>query len=109
MSKMFVGVLIFLALGSVSLADSPTRPDRHPCTKEQIPLTTEKAVVQAVECLYKGRVAKVTRVDGRNGSWFYQLRILISGGRVKTVDVNPETGLPLDSAELEAVYEALNR
>lgn len=76
---------------------------RHPCTGESIPLTTEKSVVAAIECLYDARVAKVSKVDGIGNSWFYQLRILSANGRVKTIDVNPETGLPLDSAELEAL------
>ena len=106
MIKMIGGLLVFLTLSVVCLAD---RPSKHPCTQESIPLTTEKSVVKAIECLYQGRVAKVTKVDGRNGTWFYQLRILISGGRVKTVDVNPQTGLPMDTAELEKVYETVNR
>ncbi len=97
-----IGVLLMLVLGSVSFADD-ARPDRHPCTNESIPLTSEKSVVKAIECLYQGRVAKVTQVRDKNGSWHYELRILISGGRIKTIDVDPETGLPLDPAELEAV------
>jgi hypothetical protein len=98
-----IGGLIFtLAISIIVIADDAAWPKEHPCTGEQIPLTTEKSVVLAIECLYKGRVAKVKKVDASDG-WYYELRILISGGRIKTLDVHPETGLPLDPAELEAI------
>ena len=106
MTKFFGGMILILCLSAASYAADLTE---HPCTHEKIPLTTEKAVVQAVECLYQGRVAKVSQIKGDQGDWYYQLRILISGGRIKTVDVNPETGLPLDPAELEILYETINR
>jgi hypothetical protein len=109
MIRMIGGMLLLMCLGSTSFAGDRSRPEQHPCTHERIPLATEKAVVKAVECLYQGRVVKVTQTKGDQGFWYYQLRILISGGRIKTVDVNPETGLPIDPAELEAVYEAVNR
>lgn len=109
MFRMIAGLLFSFAISVVVYADDLARPDVHPCTGERIPFTTEKAVVQAIECLYDGRVAKVTQVKSSGNAWYYELRVLISGGRVKTVDVNPETGLPLDPNELEAVYEALDR
>ncbi|MEJ2042964.1 MAG: hypothetical protein P8X74_01755 [Reinekea sp.] len=106
MTKFIGGAILMLCLVAASYAADPTK---HPCTHETIPLTTEKSVVQAVECLYQGRVAKVTQVKTDQGDWYYQLRILISGGRIKTVDINPETGLPLDPVELESLYEIINR
>lgn len=109
MYKMIGGLLFSLLLSIVVIADDQGWPENHPCTGEPIPLTSEKSVVLAIECLYQGRVAKVEKVRLDDGKWFYQLRILISGGRVKTLDVHPETGLPLDPKELEAVYETIDR
>lgn len=109
MLRMIAGLLLSFTLSVVVYADDLGWPDVHPCTGEDIPLTTERSVVQAIECLYEGRVAKVKQVKTDGGNWYYELRVLISGGRVKTVEVNPETGLPLDPDELEAVYEALDR
>ncbi|WP_196158324.1 PepSY domain-containing protein [Reinekea sp. G2M2-21] len=103
MIKMIGGLLFSLAVSAIVHADDLSRPDVHPCTGEKIPLTSEKSVVLAIECLYDGRVAKVTQVQSANGQWYYELRVLIPGGRIKNIDVNPETGLPLDPAELEAV------
>jgi hypothetical protein len=68
----------------------------HPCTGEALPLTSEKSVVRAVECLYDGQVAKVEKVN-QGKSWFYRLRVLSSGGRIKTVDIDPESGMPINS------------
>ena len=109
MYRMIGGLIFSLMLSIVVIADEQGWPEEHPCTGEAIPLTTEKSVVLAIECLYSGRVAKVAKARSEDGKWFYQLRILTSGGRVKTVDVHPETGLPLDQKELEAVYETLDR
>lgn len=108
--KRMLGVLLLWWLLPLGVwADGHDWPATHPCTQATIPLTTEKAVVAGIECLYKGRVAKVSQVTGAGGTWHYQLKILIPGGRIKTIDVRPETGLPLDPSELEAVYEALDR
>lgn len=109
MFRMFGGVLITLMLSVIVIADDPNWPDTHPCTGAAIPLSSEKAVVSAIECLYEGRVAKVSQVTNKGSDWYYELRVLIPGGRVKTLDVHPQTGLPLEPTELEAVYEALNR
>jgi len=100
---MIAGLIFTLTISFVTFAEDLARPDAHPCTGESIPLTSEKSVVKAIECLYQGRVAKVEQVNAKGNSWFYQLRILIPGGRVKTVDVNPETGLPLDPKELKGL------
>ncbi|WP_320823001.1 hypothetical protein [Reinekea sp.] len=100
MIKMMTGLLLLLGLAAVPFADDLSQ---HPCTGAKIPLTTEKAVVLAIECLYQGRVAKVELIQLGGNNWFYQLRVLIPGGRIKTLDVNPETGLPLDPDELEAL------
>ncbi|MBU2862908.1 hypothetical protein QWZ13_09760 [Reinekea marina] len=107
MKKMILGV--FLSMWVSWVAASDDWPDTHPCTHEPIPLTSENQVVAAVECIYQGRVAKVTKKTGSNPSWYYQLRVLDSGGRIKEVDIHPQTGLPINKAEREAVYEALNR
>lgn len=110
MKTMITGVVLSLIMSWVAAATNDW-PDVHPCTNEPIPLTSEKQVVLAVECLYNGKVAKVTRKDGvpPQPAWFYQLRVLVDGGRIRDVDVHPQTGLPIDPAELEAVYEALSR
>ena len=109
MYRMIGGLLFSLLISMTALADDLAWPDVHPCTGEGIPLTTEKSVVLAIECLYQGRVAKVKKVDSSATAWYYEIRVLAPGGRIKTVDVRPETGLPLDQTELEAVYEALDR
>lgn len=109
MIKMIGGLLFTLVVSAISFADDLGWPDVHPCTGEKIPLTTEKSVVLAIECLYKGRVAKVTQVNKSDGNWYYELRVLIPGGRIKNIDVRPETGLPLDPVELEAVNATVNR
>lgn len=103
MYKMISGFVLSVVLSVFVFADEQPWPDVHPCTGAPIPLTTEKAVVQAIECLYDGRVAKVTQMNAGRSDWYYQLRILISGGRIKTLDVHPQTGLPLDARELEAI------
>lgn len=108
MTKMIGGFLLTAVLSVLVYANEQPWPDVHPCTGASIPLTTEKAVVQAIECLYDGRVAKVTQVNAGRDNWYYQLRILISGGRIKTLDVHPQTGLPLDAAELEALDASVN-
>jgi len=100
MIKMIAGFLFSLGLVALTFADDLSA---HPCTGAEFPLTTEKAVVLAIECLYQGRVAKVDIIQLAGNKWFYQLRVLIPGGRIKTLDVNPETGLPLDLNELEAL------
>lgn len=114
MSRQFGGWLLALILG-VTLsavaeveAESRPRPDTHPCTGADIPLSDERSVVQAAECLFNGRVVKVERV-GSSDQWAYRLRILLNEGRVRTVDFNPETGLPTDPQVLEEVYEAADR
>lgn len=92
MTRMISGLLFALMLHTINplfAADNV-----HPCTGEALPLTSEKSVVRAVECLYDGQVAKVERVN-QGKSWFYRLRVLIPGGRIKTVDVDPESGMPL--------------
>ncbi|MFT4674666.1 MAG: hypothetical protein ACI9PX_000651 [Reinekea sp.] len=103
MTKIIAGFLFSMGLALVASADDLARQSLHPCTGEILPLSTEKSVVKAIECLYKGRVAKVDIIQRSGNSWFYQLRVLIPGGRIKTVDVNPETGMPLDPKELEAL------
>lgn len=108
MLRMIGGVLFSFVISLMVFADDHPWPDVHPCTGASIPLTTEKAVVQAIECLYDGRVAKVTQMNAGRDDWYYQLRILIAGGRVKTLDVHPQTGLPLDPKELEAVNAAFD-
>lgn len=107
MSKMISGFIFTLLLSVAALAEDLAWPDTHPCTGEKIPLTTEKSIVQAIECIYEGRVAKVEKEGGND--WYYRLKILISGGRVKILDVHPQTGLPIDPVELEAAYETLDR
>ena len=108
MYRMIGGLLLTAVISVLVFADDQPWPDVHPCTGAAIPLTTEKAVVQAIECLYDGRVAKVTRQNAGRDDWYYQLRILISGGRIKTLDVHPQTGLPLDPKELEAINASVN-
>lgn len=112
MSRLFGGRLLALVLGVtlavMSSAETRQKPDNHPCTGAKIPLSGEQSVVQAAECMFEGRVVKVERV-GSSGDWAYRLRILLQGGRVKTVDLNPQTGLPTDPRVLEEVYEALDR
>ena len=107
MIKMIGGLVFTLVVSVLSFAED--WPDVHPCTGEKIPFTTEKSVVLAIECLYDGRVAKVTQVNKGDGNWYYELRVLLPGGRIKNIDVRPETGLPLDPAELEAVNASTNR
>lgn len=109
MLRMISGLFFSIAISVLVYADNITQPTVHPCTGEAIPLVTEKAVVQAIECLYPGRVAKVKQVTVESGAWYYRFRLLMTDGRIKTIDVHPETGLPLDPNELEAVYETLNR
>lgn len=101
-------VLFGLLLTLLVHAESAGDWEAHPCTGAAIPLTTERAVVQAAECLFKGRVVKVERAAGGE-DWVYRLRILLDEGRVKTVDLAPQTGMPTDPAVLEEVYEALGR
>jgi len=109
MIRMIGGLLFAFALSFMTYADDLGWPDGHPCTGDKIPLTTEKSVVLAIQCLYDGRVAKVEKVNTDGNKWFYQLRVLLPGGRIKTIDVHPETGMPLDPKELEAINETLNR
>jgi hypothetical protein len=109
MLRMIGGLLFSLLISMAALADDLAWPDVHPCTGVDIPLVTEKSVVLAIECLYQGRVAKVKKVDSTGSAWYYEIRVLTPGGRIKTLDVRPETGLPLDPTELEAVYETLDR
>ena len=101
-------LLFGLTLAVMVRAESADWPETHPCTGAPIPLSTERDVVQAAECLFKGRVVKVERAGGGD-DWVYRLRILLNEGRVKTVDLHPQTGLPTDPAVLEEVYEALGR
>lgn len=101
-------VVFGLTLAVMARAEPSGTPDTHPCTGASIPLTTERAVVQAAECMFQGRVVKVERA-GNGNDWVYRLRILLNEGRVKTVDLHPQTGLPTDPAVLEEVYEALGR
>lgn len=116
MSRQFGRPVLALVLGmSLALmagAESRQRPDQHPCTGADIPLSGQRPVVLAAECMFQGRVIKVEKIetDGGSGQWWYRLRILLNNeGRVKTVDLNPETGLPTDPKVLEKVYEALDR
>lgn len=109
MIRMIGGLLFTLAIGVWANANEFGQPDAHPCTGEPIPLVSEKSVVLAIECLYDGRVAKVSQVKLDTGAWYYQFRLLMTDGRIKTIDIHPETGLPLDPKELEAVYATLNR
>ncbi len=109
MSRLYGARWLILTIGlTLAVWARAESPDTHPCTGAQIPLTSERAVVQAAECMFKGRVVKVERAGGGD-SWVYRLRILLNEGRVKTVDLNPETGLPTDPTVLEEVYEALGR
>lgn len=92
MTRMISGLVFTLLLqgfGAVYGAE-------HPCTGETLPLTSEKSVVRAVECLLDGNVAKVEKVK-QGKSWHYRLRVLLPGGRIKNVDVNPETGMPINN------------
>lgn len=73
--------------------------ENHPCTGDPLPLTTEMSIVSAIECLYGGQVAKVSRVEGAE-RWLYELRVVVQG-RVKNILVHPETGLPIEAKELE--------
>lgn len=111
MSKMIGGLFFSLLISMAALAEDLAWPDKHPCTGEGIPLTSEKSIVLAIECIYKGRVANVVKVAEKVSEleWFYRLKILVPGGRVKMLDVHPQTGLPIDPVELEAVYETLDR
>jgi hypothetical protein len=107
MKRMILGAMLSVMVTWVFAAND--WPDTHPCTHEAIPLSSENQVVAAVECIYQGRVAKVEKQNGTNPPWFYRLRVLDSSGRIKEVDIHPQTGLPINKAEREAVYEALNR
>jgi hypothetical protein len=107
MKNMLIGVVLSFMVTWV-FADNDW-PDVHPCTQASIPLTTENQVVAAVECIYEGRVAKVEKKNGTNPPWYYRLRVLDASGRIKEVNIHPQTGLPIDKSEREAVYEALNR
>ncbi|TXR53104.1 PepSY domain-containing protein [Reinekea thalattae] len=87
MSRMASMLLISaLWLSAIPMANAAV----HPCTKEALPLTSEKSVVKAIECIYQGRVAKVERKDG-----YYRLRVVTPDGRIRNVDVDPKTGQPL--------------
>ncbi len=108
MLKQIAVLIVTVLISTLSYSDDLQSPKIHPCTQEKTPFSTEKSVVLAVECLYDGRVAKMQKVTNNN-NWYYEVRVLVPGGRVKTVDISPEYGLPLDTTELEAVYEALNR
>ena len=98
------GILLMLMISGATRAESGA----HPCTGERLPLSTERQVVQAAECLFDGRVVKVDRVSAGN-DWAYRLRLLLDGGRVRTVDLNRTSGMPTNPAVLEEVNEALNR
>lgn len=103
-----LALLILVGVVPPTSAADGDWPSTHPCTGDKIPLTTEKAVVMAVECLYRGRVAKVSlRRDGDTS--YYEFRVLTADGRVRSVAIDPNTGLPLIQQELQAVYEALDR
>lgn len=102
MTRMIGGMAIALILQICTHVYGEERPSVHPCTGDRIPLTSEKAVVRAIECLYDGQVAKVEKV-GKGKDWYYRLRVLIPGGRIKNLDVDPETGLPKSAREREAV------
>jgi hypothetical protein len=94
MKKMMLGFMFSVATTCAYAADD--WPKEHPCTHEAIPLTSEQQVVAAVECLYQGRVAKVEKLNGTGSFWFYRLRVLDSSGRIKEVDIHPQTGLPIN-------------
>lgn len=98
------GLLLMLIASGAARAESNT----HPCTGADLPLTTERQVVQAAECLFDGRVVKVDRVSAGN-DWAYRLRLLLDGGRVRTVDLNRTSGMPTNPAVLEEVNETLDR
>ncbi len=101
MIRVISGLLFTLVLSAMSSICAADSPEVHPCTGDKIPLSTEKAVVSAIECLYDAKVAKVEKVT-QGGQWLYRLRLLTPSGRVKTVDVDPQTGMPTDPKELEA-------
>lgn len=92
-----LGLTLATALYTLLLA-LPVSAETHPCTGASLPLSTEGAVVQAAECLYGGRVVKVERA-GSGSSWVYRLRILLEGGRVRSVDFDPASGQPVNPAD----------
>lgn len=92
-----LGLILATAWYLVMLA-LPVSAESHPCTGASLPLTTEGAVVQAAECLYGGRVVKVER-SGSGTRWVYRLRILLEGGRVRSVDFDPASGEPVNPAD----------
>ncbi len=98
------GLLLMLMASGAARAES----NAHPCTGADLPLTTERQVVQAAECLFDGRVVKVDRVSAGN-DWAYRLRLLLEGGRVRTVDLNRTSGMPTNPVVLEEVNETLDR
>jgi|AntRauTorcE11897_2_1112592.scaffolds.fasta_scaffold81320_2 hypothetical protein len=98
------GIWAVLVASGAALAES----NGHPCTGAPLPLTSERQVVQAAECLFDGRVVKVDRVSA-GSDWAYRLRLLLDAGRVRTVDLNPSTGMPVDPAVREEVNETLDR
>ena len=92
-----LGLTLATALYILTLA-LPVSAETHPCTGAGLPLTTEGAVVQAAECLYGGRVVKVERA-GSGSNWVYRLRILLEGGRVRSVDFDPASGQPVNPSD----------
>lgn len=92
-----LGLSLATALVMLVLA-APASAETHPCTGASLPLSTEGAVVQAAECLYSGRVVKVERA-GSGSNWVYRLRILLDGGRVRSVDFDPASGQPVNPAD----------
>lgn len=92
-----LGLTLATALYTLMLT-LPVSAQTHPCTGANLPLSTEGAVVQAAECLYGGRVVKVERA-GSGSNWVYRLRILLEGGRVRSVDFDPASGQPVNPAD----------
>ena len=92
-----LGLTLATALYILTLA-LPVSAETHPCTGAGLPLTTEGAVVQAAECLYGGRGVKGERA-GSGSNWGYRLRILLGGGRGRSVDFDPASGQPVNPSD----------
>ncbi|MHA7880811.1 MAG: PepSY domain-containing protein [Saccharospirillum sp.] len=100
-----LGLLVLAVLVSVTATWAQSG---HPCPGVSLPLTEERAVVQVGECLFQGRVVKVDRLSS-GGSVVFRVRVLSTDGRVRNIDLDAATGLPIDPAIREEVNAAFGR
>ena len=87
--RLFIRQLMFVSL---ALCSSFTlAAELQPCTKAELPLTTEDQIIEALICELGGKVLKLEPLDQPPGH--YQARMVLDNGHVKTLTVDGATGI----------------